>query len=73
MATRYIVMVRKPNGMMRIIGNKATRKEAEAVAGETGIIKTINRAKGRTTKRKVLKKAIKKTVNKKQKKTRKRK
>ena len=64
MATRYIVMVRKPNGMMRIIGNKATRKEAEAVAGTDGIIKTMNTSKGRKPKTRALKKVTKQKTTK---------
>lgn len=53
--TRYVVMIKKPNGMMKIIGNKATKAEAETCAGTDGIIKTINPKKKKSSSKKAKK------------------
>ena len=42
MGTRYLIMVKRDNGMMRITANKATLAEANSVAGTDGIVKKIN-------------------------------
>lgn len=40
--TRYIVMVRRPNGLMKIVANKASRAEAQEIAeAEGGVVKTV--------------------------------
>jgi len=50
--TRYIVMIRRPNGLMKIIANKATRAEAQTIATrENGVVKTVTRKRRKKRRR----------------------
>jgi len=49
--TRYIVMVRQPNGRMKIIANKASKTEAQEIADvEGGVVKTVGTKRRRKRK-----------------------